>query len=89
MSNQNYNTYLYIRANSHNRGYDNAWRICRKHHLINSPLCHDCYLKNIYTPATDVHHIQKLSTHPELKYKSNNLMSLCKSCHSIRTKNGE
>ena len=37
----------------------------------------------------DVHHIKKLAEYPELKYDSNNLMSLCKSCHSIRTKNGE
>jgi len=83
------NTKKYTRHNSYSRGYDNIWRICRAHHLQNSPLCFDCYKKNIYTAANEVHHIKKLREHPELKYDSENLMSLCKSCHSIRTKNGE
>jgi len=83
------NTKKYTRANSYSRGYDNIWRAARDHHIQNFPLCADCYKKNIYTPMNDVHHIKKLAEHPELKYDSNNLMSLCKSCHSIRTKNGE
>ncbi|MCP3684602.1 MAG: HNH endonuclease [bacterium] len=30
---------------------------------------------------TDVHHLQRRGSHPELKTVSSNLMDLCRSCH--------
>jgi 5-methylcytosine-specific restriction protein A len=83
------NTKKYTRQNSYSRGYDNIWRAARKYHLQNYPLCADCLKEGKYVPMTDVHHIKKLADRPDLKYDSNNLMSLCKSCHSVRTKKGE
>jgi 5-methylcytosine-specific restriction endonuclease McrA len=41
------------------------------------------------TVATDVHHIQKLTLRPDLKYDETNLMALDKSCHQVRTARGE
>ena len=82
-------TKKYTRPNSYERGYDSVWRMCRKHYIQNNSLCADCLKIGKYIPMTDLHHIKKLSEFPGLKYDSNNLMSLCKSCHSIRTKNGE
>jgi thymidylate synthase (FAD) len=32
--------------------------------------------------ATDVDHIKKRSTHPELRYVQSNLQWLCRPCHS-------
>jgi len=77
------------RPNSYRRGYDSAWKVVRQQHITDHPLCADCYKKNIYTPMNDVHHIKKLSEHPELRDVYSNLMSLCHSCHSKRTAAGQ
>jgi len=71
------------------RGYDSSWRMVRQCHLENSPLCHDCLSNGVYTEASDVHHLIKLAERPDLRDVSSNLMSLCHSCHSIRTGKGE
>ena len=34
--------------------------------------------------AQEVHHIQELREHPELKLDDSNLISLCTQCHNIR-----
>jgi 5-methylcytosine-specific restriction protein A len=39
---------------------------------------------NIYTPATDVHHVERHSGDVE-KFYTNNLQALCHSCHSKKT----
>ena len=77
------------RPNSYRRGYDSAWQIVRKEQLRHYPLCNDCLKEGRYTPANEVHHIAKLSEHPDMRDISSNLMSLCKSCHSTRTAAGE
>ena len=77
------------RGSPHERGYDSAWRRTRLYHLTSNPFCYDCLRRHIFMPASDVHHIKKLSLHPELKHDPINLMSLCASCHSIRTAKGE
>jgi 5-methylcytosine-specific restriction protein A len=78
-----------FRLSSHKRGYDNAWRVVRKHHLTYNPLCKDCLDKNKYTVGTDVHHIAKLADNPHMRDDPNNLMTLCHSCHSKRTALGQ
>lgn len=77
------------RGTSNQRGYDNSWRTVRMQHLLNHPLCEDCLKNKKYEPATDVHHIKKLADNKNLRDVSENLMSLCHSCHSVRTANGE
>ena len=78
------------RGSSYARGYDNDWRRTRLAQLTEYPLCHDCLKEDLrYNPATEVHHILKLADRPDLKHDPNNLMSLCKKCHSTRTNRGE
>lgn len=60
--------------------YGTRWRKIRKKYMSQNPLCILCERMGKLTPAEEVHHIKPLSnggTHNE-----NNLMSLCKSCHS-------
>ena len=76
------------RATSTKRGYDSKWKRTRDRKLIHEPLCHDCRVQGQITQATEVHHILALRKGgPRLDPV--NLMSLCKSCHSVRTQRGE
>ena len=77
------------RLPSSQRGYDCAWRMVRRLHLLNNPLCVDCIKEKKFTPANEVHHLRKLADFPHLRDEPSNLLSLCKSCHSIRTAKGE
>ncbi|MEM7131190.1 MAG: HNH endonuclease [Chloroflexota bacterium] len=75
------------RGSRHQRGYDCRWVRVRRIHLAEYPLCADCLEQEQVTAAKEVHHIKKLAeggTH-----LPDNLMSLCKSCHSRRTNRGE
>lgn len=64
-----------------------AWRLLRKEKLTNDPLCEMHLQKGQIVPATEVHHIIDIDDKPTLEnaLDSNNLMSLCKSCHSSIT----
>lgn len=60
--------------------YNGKWRAIRKKYISSHPLCEKCKGDGRLTPAQEIHHIIPLSqggTHSE-----DNLMSLCKSCHS-------
>jgi len=62
------------------RRYGRAWSCIRNRYAAAHPFCEDCYKRGILTPMEEVHHILPLSkggTHAD-----DNLMSLCKSCHS-------
>ena len=64
----------------HNQRYGYRWRKLRARFLKQNPLCEQCRLNGQYTLATEVHHIKPLAdggTNDE-----QNLMPLCKSCHS-------
>jgi 5-methylcytosine-specific restriction protein A len=70
----------YQRDKDTNKRYGSAWRKARKKYISNHPLCEQSRSYDRLTPAMEVHHIIPLSeggTHNE-----NNLMALCKSCHS-------
>lgn len=69
------------RAPIHNQRYGYQWRKLRKRFLDANPLCEQCRLQGRYTMATEVHHIKPLSAGGSL-FDMNNLMPLCKSCHS-------
>lgn len=70
------------------RRYGRAWKRIRDRHISLFPLCEECKKQGKLTPAEEVHHIIPLSrggTHA-----ANNLMSLCKSCHSeITARDGD
>jgi 5-methylcytosine-specific restriction endonuclease McrA len=52
-------------------------------------ICQHCLAADIVTPAVDVHHVLKVSTHPHLRLILTNLISLCKRCHSALTAIGQ
>lgn len=63
--------------------YGRAWKRIRDRYIGKHPLCEMCLKNHKTTPATEVHHIRPLSrggTHDE-----DNLMALCKPCHSMIT----
>ncbi len=62
------------------RRYGRAWTRIRNRYAAAHPFCEECYKRGVFTPMEEVHHILPLSrggTHAD-----DNLMSLCKSCHS-------
>jgi 5-methylcytosine-specific restriction protein A len=70
----------YDRDPATKRRYGRVWRRIRDRYIKAHPLCEECARLGTYTPAEEVHHIKPLShsgTH-----STDNLMSLCKSCHS-------
>ncbi len=84
------------------RGYNYQWQQFRLRYLAQHPLCHDCLnpdpltTKNAFDepasrvePAVHIHHKQKLSERPDLKYEEGNLMPLCERHHNERTARGE
>jgi len=63
--------------------YGRAWKRIRDKYIKANPLCEECRKLGRLTPAEEVHHIKPLSkggTHA-----TDNLMSLCTSCHSMIT----
>jgi len=77
------------RGSNTERGYDGAWRMVRLHHIKRFPLCADCIDVRQYTAASEVHHMHKVSEYPERRLDPDNLMSLCRAHHRIRTARGE
>ena len=70
----------YDRSPEIKKRYGAAWRAIRDRYIAAHPLCEICKQNGKLTPAEEVHHILPLSqggTHAE-----ENLMSLCKVCHS-------
>lgn len=60
--------------------YNGAWPAIRRNYIKAHPLCEVCRREGRYTEAREVHHIIPLAdggTHD-----SDNLMALCKPCHS-------
>lgn len=63
------------------------WKSLRLAQLINQPLCECCLLDNKTTLAIDVHHLISFTqftgtTKLYYAYDPNNLVSLCKTCHT-------
>jgi len=71
----------YERDPEANKRYGTHWRKVRFRYITAHPICEECLKNNKLIPALEVHHIIPLSkggTHD-----NENLLSLCKSCHSI------
>jgi 5-methylcytosine-specific restriction protein A len=75
------------RGTAAERGYDATWRKLRRMQLSRYPLCHDCKVAGVLMPGGEVHHIRAKRDGGTNSF--DNLMTLCKSCHSKRTANGE
>ena len=81
LTDKQYNKYR--RNPEHRKRYNRAWKRIRDRYIKAHPLCEECYKNNKLTSAEEVHHIIPLSkggTHDD-----DNLMSLCKACHSSIT----
>lgn len=65
-----------------------TWKQLRELYYSEHPLCEQCLEKGIIKAADQVHHIQPFLTGKtyeekmQLAYDYNNLMSVCKQCHS-------
>src|SRR5260221_569616 len=77
------------RCDSHKRSYSGAWGRRSLLERADHPLCADHLARNEYVPATEVHHIVKLSLGGDMLPTSDGLITLCHSCHSKRTIRGE
>lgn len=75
------------RGTTSQQGYGTQWQKIRKIHLFNHPLCEDCKIEGIIKPAKEVHHVIGLRNGGT--NEDDNLQSLCKSCHSKRTRMGK
>lgn len=68
------------------RIYDRlAWRQLRDAHLATEPLCRHCKERGVITAAREVDHIEAISAGGD-PWDADNLQSLCKSCHSKKTR---
>lgn len=71
------------RGSPASRGYDKDWRRVRLEALQRDKhLCQDCLKRNVLTRATEVHHKITIELAPYLRLDLDNLVSLCKPCHS-------
>ena len=71
------------RRDTSNWHYDRRWRELREIYLAKHPLCAECEKAGRLTPATEIHHIIPLAQGGT--DRDENLMGLCKSCHSRKT----
>lgn len=71
----------------------NKWKQLRHSKLLSNPLCELCLMQGKITPAVDVHHSDSFANYQgqkrlEVAYDYDNLVSLCKQCHSWVHRNG-
>lgn len=72
-----------------NRTYGRRWKEFRKQYLQANPLCLDCEAKGLVRAASEPHHKIKVKDDPSRQYDHENMIPLCKPCHSTRTARGE
>src|ERR1035437_3648511 len=71
------------RGSAASRGYDSNWNKVRSQRLkLDKYLCQNCLPKRV-TPASEVHHLRKIATHPHLRLAIDNLLSVCHPCHAL------
>lgn len=75
---QNYEKYG--RDKAVRRRYGRAWKRIRDKYVAEHPFCEICFENGIIVPVDEVHHILPLSEGGN--HNSENLISLCKSCHA-------
>jgi len=78
----------YERDPATNKRYGRAWKRIRDRYIKSHPLCEECKKYDKLTPVEEVHHIIPLSKGGG--NETDNLMALCKSCHSgISSESGD
>lgn len=70
----------YGRTPEAKRRYGYQWQKIRAAFLAGNPLCEMCKRQGIFTAANEVHHIKPIADGGTNDFE--NLMALCKSCHS-------
>lgn len=66
--------------------YNSApWRKLRAWFLAVNPVCVKCKEQGRYAEATHVDHVLSRERRPDLELDQDNLMALCRSCHSTKT----
>lgn len=70
----------YIRDPNTRKRYGRRWKRIRDHYIAAHPLCEQCEKLGRVTPAEEVHHIKPLAQGGT--NDKENLMALCKPCHS-------
>ena len=78
----------YRRGYDHNKRYGYQWRKARRYFLAANPFCQMCLKNGRYVDAVEVHHIKPISD-GGAQFDEENLMALCKSCHSRITMTAE
>jgi 5-methylcytosine-specific restriction protein A len=74
------------RLNSYQRGYNKRWQAYRLEFLKDNPYCVECLKFDIHTAANEVDHIIPFKGDYDLFWNYNNHQSLCKICHSKKTR---
>lgn len=62
------------------------WIALRDYKRLLNPICERCEKMNVITPMEVVDHITPVEVSEELKLSLDNLQSLCRSCHTIKTR---
>lgn len=60
-----------------------AWKRLRASKLASNPVCEHCEARGMTTVAVDVHHDKPRTSRDDLALDFDNLVSLCKQCHTI------
>jgi len=74
-----------IRPDYYRWYYQKSWLVMRIRQLKRIPYCESCEEKGRYSIATEVDHIIPHRGDSALFFDSDNLQSLCESCHSAKT----
>lgn len=77
------------RGTAAERGYDHRWRKARRLFLTDNPLCVECMKQGRTTAATDVDHVMPHRGDAVKFADVGNWQSLCKRCHSAKTRRGQ
>ena len=83
--------HAYTRASRTARGYDEDWQRLRESFMRHpdNVLCRSCLDRNVITLAVDVDHIIPFRSRDDpRRLDRKNLQSLCKRCHSLKTRGG-
>jgi 5-methylcytosine-specific restriction protein A len=76
------------RKSARERGYSTQWDAFARHWLAVHPLCAECQRHGRLTPAECVDHIQPHRGDMEVFWRAGNHQSLCRACHTAKTRRG-
>jgi 5-methylcytosine-specific restriction protein A len=71
------------------RGYGYDWYKFSLRYRSEYPICQVCESAGRIEPATEVHHIEKITDRPDLRLDWSNCLSVCQSCHKEIENNPE